>query len=111
MKRSLLSFVCTVLLLGFACSVSAATAYGILINSNRLVAAEDAGSFEGYTQYLAHVQLNAQDTIRLIDTSNNNATWMVDLDAASVSGFEGSATLGYMVCMTAGKRRQARAAV
>lgn len=101
MKRSLFSFVCTVLLLGFACSVSAATAYGILINSNRLVAAEDAGSIEGYTQYLAHVQLNVQDTIRLLDI-DNNATWMVDLDAASVSGFEGSATLGYMVCMTAG---------
>ena len=103
MKRSLLSFVCTVLLLGFACSVRAASAYGILINSNRLVAAEEAGeSVDGHTQYLARVQLNALDTIRLIDTSNNNATWMVDLDAASVSGFEGSATLGYMVCMTAG---------
>ena len=103
MKRSLLSFVCTVLLLGFACSVRAASAYGILINSNRLVAAEEAGeSVDGHTQYLARVQLNVLDTIRLIDTSNNNATWMVDLDAASVSGFEGSATLGYMVCMTAG---------
>ena len=103
MKRSLLSFVCTVLLLSLTCSVRAASTYGILINSNRLVAAEEAGeSVDGHTQYLARVQLNVLDTIRLIDTSNNNATWMVDLDAASVSGFEGSATLGYMVCMTAG---------
>ncbi len=103
MKRSLFSFVCTVLLLSLTCSVRAASTYGVLINSNRLVAAEDAGeSVDGHTQYLARVQLNALDTIRLIDTSNNNATWMVDLDAASVSGFEGSATLGYMVCMTAG---------
>ncbi len=101
MKRSLLSFVCTVLLLGFACSVSAATAYGILINSNRLVAAEDAGSIEDYTQYLAHVQLNAQDTIRLLDI-DNNATWMVDLDAASVSGFVGGTDVGYLVCSVAG---------
>ena len=101
MKRSLLSFVCTALLLGFACSVSAATAYGILINSNRLVAAEDAGSVEGYTQYLAHVQLNAQDTIRLLDI-DNNATWMVDLDAASVSGFVGGTDVGYLVCSVAG---------
>ena len=103
MKRSLFSFVCTVLLLSLTCSVRAASTYGILINSNRLVAAEDAGkSVDGHTQYLARVQLNVLDTIRLIDTSNNNATWMADLDAASVSGFEGSATLGYMVCMTAG---------
>ena len=103
MKRSLFSFACTVLLLSLTCSVRAASTYGILINSNRLVAAEEAGeSVDGHTQYLARVQLNVLDTIRLIDTSNNNATWMVDLDAASVSGFEGSATLGYMVCMTAG---------
>ncbi len=101
MKRSLLSFVCTALLLGFACSVSAATAYGILINRNRLVAAEDAGSIDGYTQYLAHVQLNAQDTIRLLDI-DNNATWMVDLDAASVSGFVGGTDVGYLVCSVAG---------
>lgn len=103
MKRSLLSFVCTVLLLSFACSVSAATAYGILINSNRLVAAEEAGeSVDGHTQYLARVQLNVLDTIRLIDTSNNNATWMVDLDAASVSGFVGGTDVGYLVCSVAG---------
>lgn len=97
MKRSILTFVCTLLL----CSAHAAS-YGILINSNRLVTAEESGaSPEGYTQYLAHVQLNALDTIRLIDITSGG-TWMVDLDAASVSGFDGSATLGYLVCNTAG---------
>lgn len=103
MKRSILSLVCTLLLLAIAGSTRAASTFGILINSNRLVAAEDAGeSPDGYTQYLAHVQLNALDTIRLIDTSNNNATWMVDLDEASVNGFEGGADVGYLVCTIAG---------
>ena len=103
MKRSILSLVCTLLLLGVTGSTQAASTYGILINSNRLVAAEEAGEGpSGQTQYLAHVQLNALDTIRMIDTGNNNATWMVDLDAASVSGFTGGADVGYLVCTTAG---------
>ena len=103
MKRSILSLVCTLLLLGVTSSTHAASTYGILINSNRLVAAEEAGeSPSGQTQYLAHVQLNALDTIRMIDTGNNNATWMVDLDAASVSGFTGGADVGYLVCTIAG---------
>jgi len=99
MKRFVLSFVCT-LLLGITCS-AADYAYGILINSNRLVQAEYMGESDGYTQYLAHVQLNALDTIRLIETTTN-ATWMVDLDTYSVSGFSGSKELGYLLCTAAG---------
>ncbi|MBQ7530482.1 MAG: leucine-rich repeat protein, partial [Paludibacteraceae bacterium] len=79
------------------------TGYGILINSDRVVTTEEAGTdTNGRQQYLAHAQLNAYDTIRIIDLTNNNATWMVELDAASVSGFEGSASLGYLVCTVAG---------
>ena len=99
MKRIILSLACT-LLLGITCS-AADYAYGILINSNRLVRAEYMGESDGYTQYLAHVQLNALDTIRLIETTTN-ATWMVDLDTYSVEGFAGSKDLGYLLCTQAG---------
>lgn len=66
-------------------SVSAAS-YGILVNGNTYFAGTHTDDFEGFQQYLAHVQLNAGDYCQLCD-AENRAVWAVDLNPASVAGF------------------------
>ena len=66
-------------------SMSAAS-YGILVNGKTYFAGEAAGEFEGFTQYLSHVQLQAGDYCQLYD-KDNKAAWAVDLNPASVEGF------------------------
>ena len=66
-------------------SMSAAS-YGILVNGNTYFAGTHTDDFEGFQQYLAHVQLSAGDYCQLCD-AENRAVWAVDLNPASVEGF------------------------
>ena len=66
-------------------SVSAAS-YGILVNSRYYFVGTHTDDFEGFQQYLAHVQLSAGDYCQLCD-AENRAVWAVDLNPASVAGF------------------------
>ncbi|MBQ4393947.1 MAG: hypothetical protein II825_01425 [Paludibacteraceae bacterium] len=66
-------------------SMSAAS-YGILVNGTTYFAGEPAGEFEGFQQYLAHVQVKAGDFCQLCD-AENKAVWAVDINSASVAGF------------------------
>lgn len=68
-----------------ALSMSAAS-YGILVNGKTYFAGELTGEFEGFTQYLAHVQVKAGDFCQLCD-GENQAVWAVDINPASVEGF------------------------
>ena len=63
-----------------------AASYGILVNGNTYFAGEMTSEFEGFTQYLAHVQVAAGDRLQLCD-AENRAVWAVDLNTASVPGF------------------------
>jgi len=60
--------------------------YGILVNGNTYFAGTHTDDFEGFQQYLAHVQLSAGDYCQLCD-AENQAVWAVDLNPASVAGF------------------------
>ena len=80
--RKIFSFFAAVLM---TLSMSAAS-YGILVNGNTYFAGTHTDDFEGFQQYLAHVQLNAGDFCQLCD-AENRAVWAVDLNPASVSGF------------------------
>lgn len=63
-----------------------AASYGILVNGTTYFAGEPAGEFEGFQQYLAHVQVKSGDFCQLCD-AENKAVWAVDLNPASVTGF------------------------
>ena len=63
-----------------------AASYGILVNGTTYFAGEPAGEFEGFQQYLAHVQVKSGDFCQLCD-ADNKAVWAVDLNPASVTGF------------------------
>lgn len=63
-----------------------AASYGILVNGTTYFAGEPAGEFEGFQQYLAHVQVKSGDFCQLCDV-DNKAVWAVDLNSASVTGF------------------------
>ncbi len=63
-----------------------AASYGILVNGTTYFAGEPAGEFEGFQQYLAHVQVQSGDFCQLCD-AENKAVWAVDLNSASVTGF------------------------
>ena len=60
--------------------------YGILVNGNVYFAGEAAGEFEGFQQYLAHVQVASGDELQLYD-AEYQAAWAVDLNTWSVAGF------------------------
>lgn len=60
--------------------------YGILVNGTTYFAGQDAGEFEGFQQYLAHVQVSSGDQLQLYD-AENQAAWAVDLSTWSVAGF------------------------
>ena len=68
-----------------ALSMSAAS-YGILVNGKTYFAGELTGEFEGFQQYLAHVQVKAGDFCQLCN-GENQAVWAVDINPASVEGF------------------------
>jgi hypothetical protein len=63
-----------------------AASYGILVNSKTYFAGTKVDEFEGFQQYLAHVQVAAGDKVQLCD-AENRAVWAVDLNPASVEGF------------------------
>ena len=63
-----------------------AGSYGILVNGNTYFAGEPAGEFEGFQQYLAHVQVSGGDRLQLYDVEYE-AAWAVDLNTYSVAGF------------------------
>ena len=67
-----------------ALSMSAAS-YGILVNGKTYFAGTQVDEFEGFVQYLAHVQLKSGDFCQLCD-ADNKAVWAVDINAASVAG-------------------------
>ena len=60
--------------------------YGILVNGNTYFAGSKVDEFEGFVQYLAHVQLKSGDFCQLCD-ADNKAVWAVDINPASVAGF------------------------
>lgn len=65
---------------------SFAQSYGILVNGKMYFAGSYTDEFEGFTQYLAHVQVQAGDYCQLYDATNK-AAWAVTLSTYSVSGF------------------------
>ena len=67
-----------------ACAM--AGSYGILVNGTTYFAGEPAGEFEGFQQYLAHVQVKSGNFCQLCD-AENQAVWAVDINPASVEGF------------------------
>ena len=72
--------------LACACARVWASNYGILVNGNTYFAGEPAGEYEGFQQYLAHVQVSNGDQFQLYD-AENQAAWAVDLNSYSVAGF------------------------
>ena len=60
--------------------------YGILVNGKTYFAGTQTDEFEGFVQYLAHVQVKAGDYCQLYD-AGNKAAWVVDLNSNSVAGF------------------------
>ena len=63
-----------------------AASYGILLNGQTFFQGEPAGEFDGYQQYLSHVQVKSGDYCQLYD-ADNQAAWAVDLDQYSEKGF------------------------
>ena len=63
-----------------------AQSYGILVNGKMYYAGSYTTEFEGFTQYLAHVQVKAGDYCQLYD-AENKAAWAVDVNQYSESGF------------------------
>lgn len=60
--------------------------YGILVNGHTYYEGTMVDEFEGFTQYLAHVEVSAGDYCQLYD-KDNEASWAVTLNTASVDGF------------------------
>ena len=77
----------------FCAVASHAQSYGILVNGKTYFAGEPAGEFEGFTQYLAHVQVSNGDKLQLYDATNK-AAWAVALNSYSEQGFTYDATAG-----------------
>ena len=80
--RKFFSLVCAV----FMTVMMFGQSYGILVNGHTYFAGTPAGENEGFTQYLAHVQINAGDYCQLYDATNK-ATWAVTLNTWSTEGF------------------------
>ena len=68
------------------CAMGWAASYGILVNGKMYFAGSLQDEFEGFTQYLAHVQVKSGDYCQLYDL-DNKAAWAVDLNTSSVTGF------------------------
>ena len=67
-------------------TMSFAQNYGILVNGRYYFAGEYTDEFEGFTQYLAHVQVKSGDYCQLYD-ADNKASWAVAVNPYSVAGF------------------------
>ena len=80
--RKIFSFFAAVLM---TLSMSAAS-YGILVNGKMYYQGAKVDEFEGFTQYLANVQVVSGDKLQLYDYENK-AGWAVDLNTYSESGF------------------------
>ena len=80
--KKILSLFCTVMMTVLVFGQS----YGILVNGHTYFAGESAGEFEGFTQYLSHVQLQSGDYCQLYD-AENKAAWAVSINPASAEGF------------------------
>jgi hypothetical protein len=63
-----------------------AGSFGILVNGKVYYAGTLVDEFEGFTQYLAHVQVSAGDYCQLYD-ADNKAAWAVALNTYSEPGF------------------------
>ncbi len=63
-----------------------AGSYGILVNGKTYFPGTPGDEFEGFTQYVAHVPVQAGDFCQLCD-AENKAVWAVDLNTNSVAGF------------------------
>lgn len=63
-----------------------AQSYGILVNGHTYYEGTLVDEFEGFTQYLAHVEVSAGDYCQLYD-KDHEAAWAVTLNTASVDGF------------------------
>lgn len=68
-----------------------AAEYGILVNSTTYYAGKQVDDNDGFTQYLAHVNIQNGDFFQLCDPFND-ARWAVALDNYSVKGFTYDAT-------------------
>ena len=86
MKKTLLT-----VLMAVCGLVATAQNYGILVNGKMYYAGEYTTEFEGFTQYLAHVQVNPGDYCQLYDVDNKVA-WAVALNSYSEPGFVYDAT-------------------
>ena len=63
-----------VLFFAMLCAImSQAASYGILVNGKMYFAGEYTTEFEGFTQYLAHVQVKSGDYCQLYDAENKAA--------------------------------------
>ena len=75
-----------ILMAMLCCTMGWAASYGILVNGKMYFAGSLVDEFEGFTQYLAHVQVTSGDRLQLYDY-DNKAAWAVDLNTYSVEGF------------------------
>lgn len=76
-----------IILAALVCSLALhAASYGILVNGKTYFAGTPAGEYEGFQQYLAHVQVKSGDQCQLYD-AENKAAWAVDINSYSVKGF------------------------
>ena len=76
----------TLLLIALCAVGLQAQSYGILVNGKIYFAGSYTDEFEGFTQYLAHVQVKSGDYCQLYD-AENKAAWAVDVNQYSESGF------------------------
>ena len=76
----------TLLLIALCAVGMQAQSYGILVNGKTYFAGSYTDEFEGFTQYLAHVQVKSGDYCQLYD-AENKAAWAVDVNQYSESGF------------------------
>ena len=75
-----------ILMMVLCATMSWAASYGILVNGKMYYQGAKVDEFEGFTQYLANVQVVSGDKLQLYDYENK-AGWAVDLNTYSESGF------------------------
>ena len=80
--KKLFSLVCAV----FVTAMTFGASYGILVNGKTYFEGTHVDDYDGFTQYLAHVPLQAGDYCQLYD-ADSKAKWAVALNPASVEGF------------------------
>ena len=81
------------------CTLGVQAQFGIRVNGTDVYPATHTDDFEGFSQYLAHIYVNAGDYCELYDI-NNAVAWTKPLNAASVSAF--SLQNNRYVCSVAG---------